>query len=292
MQKPLLSIVAAFLLASHFPASGQENWVTLGHRALDRGEFHEAVDAFRHAVDLLTRNGAPRTDLVRIRISLSSALLDINEYREAEQVLRDADTFAATLPNGSERAELYNAWGALHLISGRVAAAEAEFEKALQILEPMPEAGEDLPVVLHNLAALQTKTGRYEEALKNFDKARVLVEKNFGPDYPQLIKIWGSLGSLQYLTGRGEQAEVSLKRAVALAEKRYGLQHPILLDLLRSYAVVLDGLDRKKEAKQVRKRAASIDRSGRPASFQPTPPPTVDVREALAGPASALVKIK
>jgi len=266
MPKWILWIV---LIPTNALPSQEVDLVEAGNHALDRGQISEAIANFERALALRPQHN------LRTRISLATAYIEAAEYRKAEIALREAETAEST---GLERAELYNGWGSLYLVEGKLPAAENEFQRAREILDGMPKPGADLAVVLHNLAAIEMRTGRYGEAHRHSERAMALWEKTLGPDHPDLIKGWASLASLEYIMGRRADAEVALERAIHSAEKVYGPDHLMVADLLESYAVVLDGLKRKVEAKQIRKRASLIKRTAKqtePAQL------TLDVREAL-----------
>jgi hypothetical protein len=46
-------------------------------------------------------------------------------------------------------------------IKGQLSAAEGELQEAWQMVAQSPEAGDFCPTVLHNLAAVEMRTGRY-----------------------------------------------------------------------------------------------------------------------------------
>src|SRR6202047_3965000 len=98
-------------------------------------------------------------------------------YREREAVLQEAQKTAWQLTDGLSRAELLNAWSALHLKLGQLSAAEAELQEARRIVMKLPEPGDLLPAVLHNLAAIEMRMGRYADALTDELAAMHRLEK-------------------------------------------------------------------------------------------------------------------
>jgi tetratricopeptide (TPR) repeat protein len=268
----ILVVFASCLLAQ------QSDWVAAGNRALDKGSPKEAASDFAQALDAQIRAEATVKDLLHLRVTLATAYMEAGEYREMEAVLQDAQKTAWQLTDGISRAELLNAWSALHLKLGQLAVAEAELQEARQIVMKQPEPGDLLPTVLHNLAAVEMRTGRYQEALSHEQEAMGRLERKLAPDHPTLIRGWASLASLQYVMGRPQEAKTSLDRAIASAEKTYGGTHLFVADLLDSDAVVLNKLKLKKEARLARTRAKKIRRSDAPAT---APQPSWNVREAL-----------
>jgi len=255
----------------------QADWMAAGNRALDKGSPEEAAADFVKALDVQIRGGASVKDLLHLRITLATAYMEAGDYREMEAVLQEAQKTAWQLTDGVGHAELLNAWSALHLKLGQLAAAEAELQEARLIVLKVTEPGDLLPTLLHNLAAVEIRAGRYGEALAHEQDAIRQLEKTLDPDHPTLTRARASLASVQYMMGRPQEARASLERAIAAAEKTSGPSHALLADLLDSDAVVLDKLKLKKEARLARARAKKI--RGKDA---PPIQPSWSVREALS----------
>jgi tetratricopeptide (TPR) repeat protein len=254
------------------------NWIGAGNRALDNGSPEEAAADFAHELENEVRAGGSANDLLHLRVTLATAYMEAGAYREMEAVLQEAQKTAPQLTDGRSRAELLNAWSALHLKLGRLAAAEAELLEARRIVMQITDPGDLLPTVLHNLAAIEMRTGRYAEALSHEREAMQLWERAVSPNSPMLIRGWASLASLQYMIGRPQEAKRSLEQALALAEKTYGRAHPLVADLLESETIVLDKLKLKLEARRTRERAQTIRRKEAPPDADRL---TRNVREAL-----------
>jgi tetratricopeptide (TPR) repeat protein len=272
MFSQIVVVLASFLLPQ------QTDWIAAGNRALDNGSPEEAAADFAHALDDEVHTGASVNDLLHLRVTLATACLEAGAYREMEAVLQEAQKTAFQLTDARSRAELLNAWSALHLKLGRLPAAEAELQEARRIVMQIPNPGDLLPTVLHNLAAIEMRTGRYPEALSHEQEAMHLWEKALSRDHPTLIRGWASLASLQYVIGQPQEAKLSLEKALASVEKTYGPIHPLVADLLESDAIVLDKLKLKREAKRARERAQTIRRKQAPAGADRL---TRNVREAL-----------
>jgi len=268
----ILIVFASFLLPQ------QTDWIAAGNRALDNGSPEEAAGDFAHALETEVHAGVSANDLLHLRVTLATAYLEAGAYRETEAVLQEAQKTAFQLTDGRSRAELLNAWSALHLKLGRLPAAEAELLEARLIAMQIPGPGDILPTVLHNLAAIEMRTGRYTEALSHEQEAMRLWEKALSPDHPTLIRGWASLASLQFVIGQPQEAKLSLEKALALVEETYGPTHPLVADLLESDAIVLDKLKLKREARRARERAQTIRRKQAPAGADRL---TRNVREAL-----------
>jgi tetratricopeptide (TPR) repeat protein len=271
--KLMLVLFAGSLLAQ------QTNWFQEGNRALDQGKPEEAVADFVQELKILTAAGVPGRDLVRLRVSLVAAYVETGAYRDMEAALQEAQKSAPELTDALTRAQLLNAWSALHQHLGQLSAAEAELHEALRIATNLPNAG-DLPgTVLHNLATVEGRTGRYSAALAHEIEAVRRLENILPPDHPTLIRVWGTLAALQYMTNDPAAAKVSIERAVGAAENSYGPRYPLLADLLTSESVVLDRLKLHREARRARAQAAAISKSEARAADRGL---TWDIREPWA----------
>jgi tetratricopeptide (TPR) repeat protein len=200
--------------------------------------------------------------LVERQVASATAYMEAGENRQAEAALQSAQRSVAPFTDGIARAELLNAWSALHFKLGRWPAAEAELLEARRIAVTLPQHGDLLPTVLHNLAAIEMRTGRYAEALSH--EMEALRRLPSGGD--QLIRMQASLASLQYVMGQPGEANQSMEGALALAEKTYGPVHPLVADLLESHAIMLDRLKLKGDARRARERARKIRGSAVPAT--------------------------
>lgn len=229
------------------------DWVADGNRALDREKPDEAARDFAQAIEAAVQAGASVETLVHLRITLATAFMEAGRYRDVEAVLQAAERSAGGTA-GIPRAEILNSWSALHLKMGKMSEAEAELEQARRLVSGIPQAGLLPATVLHNLAAVEMRTGRYTEALENEQEALRRFKSALSPDHPTLIRAWASLASIQYMTGHGAEARVSIEQALASAERTYGPAHPLIADLMESDAVVLDKLKLKKSAREARAR--------------------------------------
>lgn len=270
--------LAGFLTLHCLPAQTL-SLISAGHQALYAGRPAEAAADYQAALDAIQGSNASPDKLVHLEVTLATAHLEAGNLHDAEGALAQAQKTSARLEDEPLRAEVLNAWSALHLLQGKWNETETELQQARRIMTRAPQPGDLLPAILHNLAALEMRTGEYQDALRNEHEAMSLWSKVLGPDHPHLIRAWTSLGSLQYLLGRPKEAHVSMERAIASAQKTYGPTYPLVADLLDSDAVVLDRLRQKKQAKLARAQARQI-RGGEPAaSYART---TWNVRDALA----------
>ena len=69
-------------------------------------------------------------------------------------------------------------------------------QEARRSVMKVSNPGDILPTVLHNLAAVEMRTGAFTEALGNEGEALRLFEKSLPPDHPTIIRGWASMASL------------------------------------------------------------------------------------------------
>jgi tetratricopeptide (TPR) repeat protein len=256
------------------------DWMAAGDRALDAGNSRMAATYFARALDAGLRNTAPVTDLLHLRISLATVLLEARNYHDAEVVLLEAQKATGPGDRALARAELLNAWSALHCRRGQLSVAEDELREAERLTATSPVHADLRPTILHNLAAIQMRTGRYTEALAKEREAIDSWQKALTPEHPKLIRAWASLASLQYMMGRPQEARLSMEKALTSAWKTYGPRNPLLADLLDSDAIILDRLKEKKQSKLDRAQARQIrGTTAHPADDRLT----WNIREAASG---------
>jgi tetratricopeptide (TPR) repeat protein len=130
--------------------------------------------------------------------------------------------------------------------------------------------GENNPgsaIILHNLAALYTKTGRYSEAEKRFKQTLIVLESELGPEDPIVALNLSNLGNLYYKLNRCEEAEPLLQRALAIMEKVYGTESDIVAIGLVNLAAIYSRLGDYSRAEPMFRRALATLETVRTANF-------------------------
>jgi len=235
----------------------QEGWIAAGNRALDAGNPAAAAADFARALDTQVRAGVPAGKLVHLRVTLATAYMEAGNEHAAETALEEAQR-ADAAEGGLARAEVLNAWSVVHLKLGQLSLAEAELDEAWRIAAKSPAAVDLQPTVLHNLAAVEMRTGRYAEALAHERGALRMWEAAANQDRPNLMRAWASLASLEYMMGQPRDAQTSMERALTAAAILYGPRSALLAEMLDSDAIILDKLRLKKQARQAKARAQQI----------------------------------
>lgn len=181
------------------------------------------VEMLREAIALNRQTGSAR-ELAIVRVCLAQILMDGRRYVEAESVLLDAQSGAASS------------------------------------MTTDPGLLSDL---LDSLGVLRFNQGRYRESIDPYLESLRLFEDAMGDKHPSLLAPLNNL-ALSYLKlGQFNEAEVTLRRANTVCGKTLGEDHATCGALLDGYAVVLRKLHRKREAKAVAARASQITRAFR-----------------------------
>ena len=92
----------------------------------------------------------------------------------------------------------------------------------------------------------------------SFKRAITIAEKERGPEHPDFAAAIYYLAQFYKNTGRWDEAEQHFARAVAINEKVPSPNGAIQKMYLRSFAVLLEQLDRGDEATALRGRADAI----------------------------------
>jgi len=204
--------------------------------------WEEAAELYRST--LQGTESMDAADRLWLLMSLAAMAFERQDYTQTEVWLRQAEQVEGLEENGRERVRLLGNWGALHLVQGKLTAAERELSRSVQLGEKIA-APEDRAAALHNLAAVEMHLGRLSEAARHQTEALDLWRKALGERHFYVMKAWIGLSSLQGLRGDWPGAEGSLKHALAIGDSQ---------EALANYAVVLDKLKRHKEAKAIRAR--------------------------------------
>jgi tetratricopeptide (TPR) repeat protein len=108
------------------------------------------------------------------------------------------------------------------------------------------------------MASLFCFERRYKEAEPSAQRARAILEKDGGPDYPDLAANLRILAQIRSGQGRYEEAEPLLKRFLQITTAARGPADSVLVPGLSSYADVLRKMSRKAEASRVEMQLRAI----------------------------------
>lgn len=140
---------------------------------------------------------------------------------------------------------LFDQRGSLHLEGGNVAAASADFEKAMQNL---PVDSALLPLPLEGAARCCMLSDDYERALMLMTRCVELRKLHAADDKQGLFRALSLLGELQDALGDAQAASVSYAEAVAHISAKDSELSTDEINVLRAYAFTLTQLKQWTEA--------------------------------------------
>ena len=137
--------------------------------------------------------------------------------------------------------------------------AEPLYERARAILERSGDPEKPtVAAVLSHLGMLFYETGRESEAEAYLVRSFAICETAFGANHQSLIKPLANLGDFYFWIGRTAEAEPLFARALALSVRTLGPDDFVTGEILRVYSSVLRQMNRRREAKDMAKRAHTI----------------------------------
>jgi len=228
--------------------------IFLGRSLNDQGEYQEAAEAYRKALNL-------RPGDITIINELGLVLTKAGNYSEAETYYKWAlQTKVKVL--GSDHPDVattLNNLAVLYDNQGRYAEAEPLYKQALEIRKK--ELGPDHPDVattLNNLAESYCNQGKYIEAEPLIKMALAIREKALGANHPDVATSLNNLGLLYESQGKYAEAEPLYMRALEIDERALGLNHPSVATDLNNLAALYESQGKYAEAEPLYKQALAI----------------------------------
>ncbi|RSM80720.1 tetratricopeptide repeat protein [Kibdelosporangium aridum] len=137
-------------------------------------------------------------------------------------------------PHHPDIAADLGALGSLYLSAGRLEDAEKAFCQAIEIFT----AEYEIAVVRGNLAHLQARQGRIEQAEENYRAALAGKRKALGDDHPDIAVTCHNLGVLLFDSGRQPEGRELVNRAHDLLTARFPADHPRVVAVARTLATL------------------------------------------------------
>lgn len=210
------------------------------------------IDPITNARDYYDANG-----------KLAISLIEMGEYKEAEQLLRDElGYYRSGEHSRSVLADTLNDLGRLLKDQAKFDESESMLREAITLYEEAGADPEALMVGYNNLSIVLRQLGRIEESRKFADLTIELRTELFGADHPYTARAENNLGTLLYSQGKLDEAKVYHERALAkrraafgddhaeVAESTYnlGLVHLDLKDLARASRLINTALELDRNA--------------------------------------------
>src|SRR6516225_890399 len=105
--------------------------------------------------------------------------------------------------------------------------------------------------IADELGLIYLRTGRHEEAEKQFRAALTILEKNFYPGHARHYPVLEHLGDCLVERQEYAEAEPILKRALEISEKTVSGEHRAIFELIRKLAFVYQKLGKFGDAETV-----------------------------------------
>ena len=127
------------------------------------------------------------------------------------------------------------------------------------VLIQIPFSDENEIIILQNNLALVIQVlGDYQGAKELLEKAKISVEKNFGPEHPTTAVSYSNLAAIIQVHGDYQGAKELLEKAKISAEKNFGAEHPATAVSYSNLATVLQALGDYQGAKELLEKAKNI----------------------------------
>ena len=205
------------------------------------------------------------------RLSLSMALREAGELREAESLAREALAIREKALGPDDGATL-NALNMLVLVLRDQGSAEATLPLMQRNLDALQRTvGNDHPDTISALANLSETLGvlgRGREAIALSRDALERARRVWGEDHPNTLSVWLSLGSAAVNAGEFAQAIEILEGLAPIAQRVGGADHLRTLTVLNNLGVAYDRAGRPADAAMIHDRLLDVLERKEPSSFR------------------------
>ncbi len=228
------------------------------------GGVHEARGHHRDAIALYERSLAildsGRLDPLNLRQrllrDLGFSLFNLGEYADAEASIERVIATASDDP--LTLAQALNLRANIARDTGRIAAAEQDYEQALAIYRSLPDERIELSTVLINFGNLMALQRRLSRARELFEEGLAIRRAELGDEHPWTTIPEGNLAWVLMSTGDLDGAEALYRKAVNLRLNSFGEIHPRVAIMRYQLGHVLRQQARHEEASEQLDQAALI----------------------------------
>ena len=194
----------------------------------------ESADAFRRAGD--------DAGQLRALHAQAIAMQEMGRYPDAQAALEAVlRMHTADGPRGDAfEAELHSSLANLHQYQRRPDQALAEFDRALAILRAMPSPDEaQLAHTLRNLGDIRTAQGDIPGGQIALLEAQRLIQKLYGPEHPDSIRLLRMLGRNAQRRGAHDEALTHFRLGWERAQRVFTAPHTVRVLLGHPLALAL-----------------------------------------------------
>jgi len=228
-----------------------------------------ADEAFAQLVEAYALAETHGEDWLRAEAALQLVSVTGFDLQRATESAAWEKVSGSLLTRIGDPADLRGLWhkqvGSARLRQSELDEAEAEFERALALLEQAygPHAREIEPV-LQRLGSVARERGDYDRALEVHQRLLERRQAAYGPDHPSVASIYGALGNDAFFRADYKLAREHYEQALRIVAGAYGENSPAYLRKLSNYAAVLERLGELAEAEAIHRRLleTNIERYG------------------------------
>ncbi len=207
----------------------------LGAVLVDEGHYAEAIERYRHAIDMRLAAGFGADDVfATLANNLGGAYLAQSDYGAAAAWFTQAYALRVVLsgPDHPDVADvLVNLGNVLHVL-GQQEAAHAHLDRAAEVL--VRTRGSDDPTlrVVHNdLAVVLAELGRHDDALAHYRES-LRLWRAIDERHPMIGVVQHNIAELHVGAGRHHEALALEREALAVLQRAYPAGHPYVAAVL------------------------------------------------------------
>ena len=255
--------------------------------AYQKGDFARAESESALAVKT-AETFAPQDDRLIAALEKQSMIYTVqNKFAAAEAPARRMVEVCEKVKGADSPAvaAALNNLGAIAKSAGKLADAEAIYNRALAIVEKLPEAKGAAAMILGNLAELYRDQGKLAEAEQTVKRAIAILEKSTGPGQYYLTENLHVLGTIYTAEKKHAEALAAHQRAYDLRRKTQFWNRLVMMESLTYLADANKAAGKLAEAEPLYKQALTLGQD----SIGPTDPRLLP---ALKGYADLLRKLK
>jgi len=189
----------------------------------------QAAELLGRASELARETGDIAAE-VRVLAVLGISQLRAGRLDAAGQTLERATVMAGQHPELPPliRAGAWNSFGVLATDMGHLESAREVLQHAMALRREAGAAGEIIASTVHNLALVEGRAGRYEQAIELFARALELKRESIGRLHPSYILSLNSRAVTLRQLGRYAEATDHAAEALEIRKQLYGSEHPSL----------------------------------------------------------------
>ncbi|MBT9588146.1 tetratricopeptide repeat protein [bacterium] len=227
---------------------------SLGELYEEQGRSTQAAEAYSQALTVWEKLLGPEHEDVLRRLNNLVVLYRLyGKFAQAEplyQRILGLHT-EGEHPNPGDAAQDYCNLALLHAAQGKYDQAEQGLNKALKLLESVPDSQADQAWTLDQLGDVLAQQSRYADGLLRLTQAQQKWQQGLGAEHPDLCVNLELLGRLHYRQGHWAEAEDCYRQSLALKERFLGPLHRESICVLGSVAEAVRAAGRQDESRSL-----------------------------------------